>query len=1215
MGTYNKNHNHLRTPVAGDTEFANTYIGTQKGNFIGYGNQIKDDNQQNYLDAYITQFAPTDGYFRVDEYPKLWEHYTDSKVTSLGTVYKVAGNKTLDEILALNLSDATLKGNVYNVSGLPSGQTTGTIPADKSPNNTAQTDVRIGDQILVNQDGKLDNLRGFIDLSSYQTKTISATNQITASGKTTVEDTLKWLYDTQRVLSGTGINVEKGNTTTYTSWIVNLQAATASTLGGVKAKSKPSTGSFSDVYVDSDGNLSVGYVEGNTDNTKIVVGNSSISKGSTTGVEFKGVGNSTVEIKSGAVEISSKMAVRVDGKDANTTIHPETLVIGGQNGVSVKYDGTANDLITIENSGVRSITQNGNTLTVNTGGSTKTITFTDTTYSDYSGTSTHGLVPPKTNDTASADYFLNEKGEWTKVESGGVKSVKGKNNLLPTTKSTGDVEIGVNWASGDGWRIPTSLSGSLNDNRSQTLWSSSLNSYHFVGLPFIADDKMYEVGKMCIEPKTQNFSGELLPHKVGTTYNPLPMSMSSYNTYKVYCPPIVGTVPDTGSNFFLQKPSSVVYDASPNNCIGWYDWSEMDTARYYLWERLLTFSETESVKGVPNAKHNQQTVIGISDYHDIPEQNSMQYVELNKTQQENLQGLAKNVYGFDVKENNQAVLKWFYDNNNHRMPEFSTHRNPDLYQVSLWNLCKNGGYVGYDCRESSVVNNTWVKIVNNDGKTEKQDTIAKRPLTGQYGKYQRAYNWSNLTNGILLFSKLQDQQKAELWPFEIVQLSNGSYGYAHKQSSFKGQWPKTVIDCVHGEYDTYMRPKFSSAQVYCELKESGSTSIENEWTLLVAISSSIPEMDISIGGHKGKLRFNNLYSFSRYTSNSKRKLKSDGNCTIEWYDDSVRQIYLDKYEFMVRISPNMWFNDSGQYTASDGDMEIFARIKKESNGANNSHEVSGNIQIPNGAKYITNYEDLLEIPSILNVDSNDVTPSPLKANATTLPSFPCNYYGFYNDNRTYDQFETGDVLPTKTNFYAFPDDTHKSYEHPGSKFRTNAKSGISENDYSDWVVNGNIRTRTGRYKEYDISWKTNGAFGENLYVVNCYWKNVTETQTEKYDTSKKTWGSRTSSKVETIYKADADGKVTVVTSGGSEWTKFSTDTTDFTIYPRGYAFNVGVIPYDGATGKVIDVQDDQKTSYLNSETKIATLPTFKLIAWNEDATQDTYMIFGKKLNS
>lgn len=1195
MATYTE-HLSKRIGETGVIKFASGTISNTNEGFLSYANQLKDDNSNSILTEADLGYIGISGrnFAWVDEYPIMWKGYCDSKILSLGTVYHAQGSKTVAYINSLTAKDtADMHGWVFNLSDAGKiSNANGLVVEGKDIN------VLAGDQILINEYGKIDKLHG-IDYELIQPKLIQSTTLSsyfptdTPAANKTVENFLIQLYTSKQdnlpdgnegqVLKKTETGVEWANEYTYTH-----PTHTAAASGLYK------------VAVDNQGHVS-----------------------STTAVQ-----------KSDITALGIPGAFRIYGTASTTAISPTEVILRAGTNLFAYYGSAAS-----------TTDDNAKIISFQTDFGDYGSTYIDPSTNKAATARRHGLVPPSTHTTSTDDerkqYFLNEQGEWALVQSG-VTSVTGKNGLKPTSSTTGAVEIGINWTKGDNWRIPTSMSGTIDDNRSSELWSDTYHTKGLLGVILESTDGMYKIGKLGIDFQTQNFTSDLLEHNVGTSYQPLTWNMTDYNNLRIYAPLCAGTVPDTGSNFFCQMPSSVNYDVSPSTGAGWYDWSPMDTAKYYMMERLLTYGyedvplvdkdgkpvldengkqkteRRDSVNGVQDAKQNQATVLNTTTSK-LPGQSTIKYYELRGFAKDNLKALATEKYGINFVSTSaadeQKIYKWFYENNNQRLPEFSTSRNPGLYQISLWNMCKNGGYIGYDCRESTVVTGTYSTYIKGTGSTpvETEYDYAGRVLKGKYAAYQRAHYWSNLTNGMVVFSKMQDQEKAKHWPF-LIAKDGDTYSLAYKDRKYSFSWPKYITDCTHGDYDTYMRPKFNSAPIQCKLTQNTSTSAPNPWKLLVATSSIITELEVSIGGHGGKLRFSDLLVFEKYKSaSSQRKLKSLGKCTIEWYDDNVKKNMLKYYEFMVRISPHMWMNTGGAYTCNNADMEVFVRINKDYNTTNITQEVYGTVTIPSGAKFITNYDDLQEVPSILNVDSGEVTnPSPLTANAEELPAFICNNYGFLNNPKS-EKWDPVDDTNRTSNFYAFADDVHKSFRHPGSHNRTNSNSYIT---WSDWNVNGNTRTRTGEFKEYTPSWKTGGAYGENLWAASCQFRVRTTTETETYDEESKSWKNTVSNTVtKSAYTFDSNGNGSSLADESSyTWTKFPESSTDYTIYPRAHAFNVAVTEYKGAA---FTVNSGEGITITGEDVKtIAITDYFYLKAWNEeDDTVDTYKIYGTKVNS
>lgn len=1234
-------HIHLRSEVDGDKMLPATWNGAQKGNYVAYANQLLDDDKQSYLSWYKSKLSLSGREFYVDEYPKLWETYVDTKVGDLGTVYRVAGNKPLDDILALKQGDKEwVIGNVWNVSSLPSGQSTGTIPADKSPNGTAQTDVRIGDQILLNQDGKLDNLRGFIDLSAYQTKTIPSWDSSVTGLPTSVETALTWLYTTNRLKTGEGLSTNttttsqlnntkmwyigldaatsttlggvktsvaydntkphlntiidltqhlyvdapgfalydakaKENKTAYfdanvnngiitletsnmvlesgkypskTSIILNapsageglqintelsgnkkydLQAATSTTLGGIKAASKEDGGSWTEVKIGTDNKLYIPKADANTDNTKIVVGESSISKGSSTGVTFKGVGNSNVEIKNDAVEISSKMSVRVDGQTESTTITPKTLVVGGKNGVSVKYGGTAGDLITIENSGVRSVTQSQtdkHTLSINTNGTTSTITIpdnnttynispknptlsfgststvatitpsdgtaidlkvtlpakpTDTTYDDYSGSS-HGLVPGKKNGTASADYFLNEKGEWTQVES------------IPTL---GKRKIVVGGADG---KITTDFSGEIWSENNPPVNNGTNHPYK---------------GNLI----TLGNDGKIRRAVLNTSNN-----ISKY--YSV------------DNDLYLSGPE---FEGSFNT-----------PSDFHRDEKISEYINVQSVAQDGNTPAHNKYIFNIYN-------NTLTHLATggNYTYMTSNQSIS-----WRLRDGLGSLYNWEHNEEKYTGNSELTRRFHHAWQ--------NGMYAAYNVLDESAESNT----------------------------IRRNAFQSNISHGMLLVPPLSAETCAK-YPLET----------SSKPSETTNQG--FLID----KYGLHKTEGTGGQILTIEPTKAIRSEIDTVSPKLLFATRCMPT-DVSLvlsTGDTGKIHFGDLTQIEMKSDSKGTYIYPLNNCSVEWSNPRCNNTVS---VYMI-IKPSYFWSSLGRFTYNIPSFELYAQISNTTPSFNyKSANVYGNVSLSEApVEFVTNYEDLPFINTTFN--------TPVWRNNAPWSNTVFTYqYAKHLSGDNYSWEDEGKVHIGSTDWRVDKTKTtaNKNVEYYGEMYIWDDKDG-------------------GEHIP------TNRANIDPTIKGNSYFAEVT-----KYKTATTTTDSQGKPVVTTTYSFDISVRKWNYNNGNGMWTgpEESTNVSSNADYsnindaaaPLIKKLNNNVMPtlkdrvqflegyekygickkldvYDGATGKVIDVQDDQNTSYLNSETKIATLPTFKLIAWNENATQDTYMIFGKKLNS
>ena len=140
----------------------------------------------NLLDGKANSSTTLAGYGITDAYTKT--AVDDAIAASISAVYKPAGSKTADEVLALNLSDAVL-GNVYN---LTTAITTTALFVEGAGNT-----YPAGSNVVVVNTGtaespvyKLDMLPGFVDLSGYattSTATQSANGLMSAADKTKLD--------------------------------------------------------------------------------------------------------------------------------------------------------------------------------------------------------------------------------------------------------------------------------------------------------------------------------------------------------------------------------------------------------------------------------------------------------------------------------------------------------------------------------------------------------------------------------------------------------------------------------------------------------------------------------------------------------------------------------------------------------------------------------------------------------------------------------------------------------------------------------------------------------------------------------------------------------------------------------------------------------------------------------------------------------------------
>lgn len=162
--------------VAGKGLSSNDYNDTDKGKVNGLGTAASKDSTN----------AVTSGSTDLVESGAV-KTAIDNAITA---AYKPAGTKTCAELTSALLVAAN-KGNVYNITD--SGTTTSDFIEG------AGKPIRAGDNVGICEPTsgtyKFDLLSGFIDLSAYQTKTLSTPISVDGVSKTTVEDTLNAVND------------------------------------------------------------------------------------------------------------------------------------------------------------------------------------------------------------------------------------------------------------------------------------------------------------------------------------------------------------------------------------------------------------------------------------------------------------------------------------------------------------------------------------------------------------------------------------------------------------------------------------------------------------------------------------------------------------------------------------------------------------------------------------------------------------------------------------------------------------------------------------------------------------------------------------------------------------------------------------------------------------------------------------------------------------
>lgn len=992
----------------------------------------------------------------------------DALIKDLGTIYKVSGNKTLDEILALNLSDESLRGNVYNVSSVGTGKAKGTIPGAKSPDGKEQ-DVYIGDQILVNAQGKLDNLRGFIDFTDYQTKTISTANQITASGQTTVEGTIKWLYDTQRVLEGTGIKVETNSTTAYTTWKVNLLAATTSTIGGIKhsgsvdtsktynslylnddnagkvlapglkytstaskyfldtnsglldisqsklnmsspsassnvlkldapgggtgitlttntsgqyvynldkatsstlggiiADSKGNSGSWTEVKIGSNNKLYVPEADTNTDNTKIVVGNNSVSKDSSTGVTFKSGTNTNVNIKDSAVEISSKMSARIDGVQGGIT--PDQILFRGASNIYLHYGKSATTASPVDGD-TTNYSHQMITIMNNFGDYGKEFTryshATGTTIGTETSKYFHGLVPPATHSSnsdtdkaARAISFLNENGEWATVESiptlnpwkivtGGTdgKITTGQSHNIteftpiePGGYLTSKLEEYENPDPNIEYRYNKTMEG-------EAEWASSDKAGKIADrtghLLFIDKDGGINEDSLGVAGEIKRFydagNGSLVLHAPDWKNSPDPDNALVRIGNKYYTKDGKQTTSSLHCLLadYLEGTNTTIEPTDINDHNNAWA-SGMLTYRY---ERSNGRSTKSYLMGSDNYDLGKTYYRVIRSYPGLPKHNT----NIGKLSTLNWNSRAQQFSYYDWDNQSKYLGKTIPGGG------FDTYHNTNSTIVTMNRVFEMGGVETYNTSQGTHDGTKWV-----DNSQERIDS------------------WSTISNGWLLHIPMIDEDRNK-YKSELTAEEYDDKGVTKKrwvEPDWLDNWKcNSVIVDKTGLYHTApangnfypidcVKRWKSEIQV---LSDDIDKAPEGEWKTLFAVDEMIDGFDLRINGHYAHVKFKNINSDTTgFAGNDQNKyiLPKDFKAYITWTDSSENNAKEPLVLIKVVVNPKWWWSPGlNSMNFNNTDIEVKAALNPKRWSAGSTTTVLGLTKVLTG-KFIANMDEI-----------------------------------------------------------------------------------------------------------------------------------------------------------------------------------------------------------------------------------------------------------------
>lgn len=244
---------------------------------------------------------------------------------------------------------------------------------------------------------------GVVTISSTDTNTFRAIHDTPVNGATTTSISSNWAFDNVKTAVPSGAVFTDTNTVTRVgvsgseaSGVITLAASGSASISQsgttVTISATDTNTQLSDAQVRSkisgtgliSYNSSTGVISTTANNYSLPAGSSSTRGGFKIGYAENG--------KNYPVEVSSeKMYVNVPWTDTNTDT--DTITRVGVSGSEISGD------ITIAASGAASVSQTGGTIT---------ISATNTTYGEYSGSSA-GLVP---SGSGGAGKFLQEDGQW-----------------------------------------------------------------------------------------------------------------------------------------------------------------------------------------------------------------------------------------------------------------------------------------------------------------------------------------------------------------------------------------------------------------------------------------------------------------------------------------------------------------------------------------------------------------------------------------------------------------------------------------------------------------------------------------------------------------------------------------------------------------------------------------------------------------------------------
>lgn len=874
----------------------------------------------------------------------------------------------------------------------------------------------------------------------------------------------------------------------------------------------------------------------------------------------------------------------------------------------------------------------------------------NTTYSDFTGASStkggsSGLVPaPNKDDT---EKFLKGDGTWGTVNT---ETYKGSNGIQigisgldDSTKKT----IGIPGLNGaDGLRLvmthttdtieytadgKTKKVANIANAFSQRLDNKNTNTQQLIVLkPDTSSSGHIYANTSGINFASSDLSvrdGETKGFKYGDT-----SGVVFGDNITFYTPNSFGSIPDMDNNFFKAGPSNVRYGANPTTGFGYFDWGWGSTAEQAMLDNIATEMKSELFGASSECRGFSK--IYFKDLGDsLKTLVKKKAADLHKIYTYTVDGTT-----YKFSQNTQKLLEYWYNKNNtHKLPDLCYRYDPSQYIVSLHNMCISGGMMSYDCTENALISSKYYKLYTDEvkklykAKNEeelKDITITERqtPFVGNYGRWARANYWSNLTTGYIIHSKMQDYIKNTYWPYTIIKTGeNYSLNKDTKPYNQNFNWPKTVMDNAHGLFDPYLRPLNTHVSLECTMRTHEDNASNVNWTLLGAFSQSVQEIEITIGKNRATIRLDRIFEFNKAIKNNERTLESAGKATIEWHaPKNTQETLLERYQFMVRIFPDFWFQKNfAVWTCSEGNIEILCRVNPEISTDSLDCSVYGNTNIREKTNYLTNYSDLQEVYSIINVDSpNDSSDGRMYKSATELPSFRANYYGRNNDGTFYckpdakfgytdrtsgNEFglvKDGGIEYTEYSVIVTDECDKLSYKHVSSLSDSDSESG-----YSSWVTSGNTRTRskTTRKIKGNIA---DRACGDNLWPVNCTLYEKIDTQTSNYNSTTGTWSEPTNTS--TYYKYEYGDYTIDRTTGvinhsvqpkasilsteyNNNGVEIPTDTLNYDFYPATRAFNISVEEYKSianiSAGSGINITEDNSglvisaTNTTNNDTK------------------------------